>query len=218
MKIQKPCFSVVLALTLTTAMVQGVEIFNFNNLNAAAIQFNGSASSFQFNPSSGFQWSITSESGGTGDATGLQGFFSGGPWVYGAITSVSGIQYATVTTTSGTLTINDGAGYLATANVDWLQVLTSGGAGYLNVSAAVNLSDLSYSGANTDLLSFFSAPAGILDLSFTFNPVKQLSDLTSGSGPYTTSYSGSLTAVPEPGTLGICALGFVLLGRRIFKR
>jgi len=218
MKIQNACLSVLLALTLPTAVVRGAEIFNFSDANGASIQFNGSASSFQFVPNTGFQWSITSESGGTGAANGLQGFFSGGPWSYGAITSISGLYTANVSPTSATLTINDGAGHLATANVAWDQVATYGSAGYLNMSAVVNLSGMSYSGANVDLLNFFSSSAGILTLSFQFNPAMTLSQLTAGSGPYITSFSGSLTSVPEPGVLGICALGFAFLGRRIFKR
>ena len=217
MKTQKAYISALLTLTLTTAMVHGAEIFNFSDMVGGTIQFNGTASSFEFNPNTN-QWSIISESGGTGSATGLEGTFTGGPWSYGAITSSSGVQTATVNPGPATLTINDGAGYLATANVAWVNVTTYQGAGFLNVGAIVNLSNLAYSGANVDLMSFFSAPAGVLTLSFQYNPAMTLSQLTAGSGPYLTSFSGSLTPVPEPGVLAICGLGFALLGRRILRK
>jgi hypothetical protein len=202
-------------------MVLGTEVFSYSDVVGASIQFNGSASTFQFdnNPSSGDQWSITGESGGTGSAMSLQGSFSGGPWTVGAITTISGVETANVNASpSAMLTINDGAGHLATADVVWGQIYTYLGAGGLNANLAVNLSNLSYSGANVDLVNFFSSPAGELNLTFQFNPAMTLNQLTAGSGPYTTSFSGSLTPVPEPGVLAVFGLGFVLLGRRLLKR
>ncbi|MGA9777142.1 MAG: PEP-CTERM sorting domain-containing protein [Verrucomicrobiia bacterium] len=215
------CLSGALALTLTTAVVHGAEVFSYSDAVGASIQFNGSASTFQFdnNPSNGDQWSITGESGGTGSALNLQGAFSGGPWTIGAITSSSGVETANINTSpSAMLTINDGAGYLATASVVWGQIYTYAGAGGLNADLTVNLSNLAYSGANVDLLNFFSASAGELNLTFQFDPAMTLSQLTAGSGPYTTSFSGSLTPVPEPGIMAIFGFGSLLFGRRLFKK
>jgi len=212
MKTQKMSLSIVLALTLATATSYATVIFNFSDVAGSSIQFNGAASSFQFdnNVSNGHQWWITSESGGINSALALQGSFGGGPWSYGPITVNGADEYAAVTQPA-VLTINDGAGHLATANVAWVEVTTSQGIGGLNANLIVNLSNLAYAGANVDLLNFFSAPAGELSVSFQYNPAMSLTQLTTGTGPYLTSYSGSLTTVPEPGTMLLASLGGGLL-------
>lgn len=210
---RKICLFVILAMALPVAMIRG-QVFSYSVLPGASIQFNGSDSTFQFNSDSttGQQWSITGESGGTGIATNLLGSFSGGPWTIGAISTVSGVETANINTSpSAALAIADGAGHQATADVVWGQIYTYGGAGGFNAGLTVNLSNLSYSGANADLVSFFSAPAGELNLTFQFNPAMTLTQLTSGSGPYTTSFSGTLVAVPEPGILAFCVLGLAFL-------
>jgi hypothetical protein len=214
---KKTILSTMAAFALSAALSRGTEFFNFSVVPGANIQFNGTASSFQFNnnPTNGNQWSITGEGGGSG-ALGLQGSFTGGPWTYGGITVNGTTQSATVNPVSALLTINDGAGHLATAHVLWVTVATAQSAGFVNASAVVNLSGLSYGGANTDLQNFFSAPAGSLDLSFQFNPGKTLTDLTTGAGPYDNSFSGSMAPVPEPSSLLILGAGFMLLGGRAF--
>jgi PEP-CTERM motif len=218
MRTQKIALSTVLALALSAAMTQA-QIFSFSALSGATMQFNGSASSFQFNNApSGNQFSITLPS--TSTAFGLQGSFTGGPWSYGTVMNDGGgLLTASVNPLQAvTLSINDGAGHLATANVTWGVLDTFGTAGGENAGLAVNLSDLSYTGLNHDLQTFFASPAGTLDLSFQFTGMT-LNDLTSGSGPYTTSFSGSLAPTPEPGSLLVAGLGVVvLLGRRVFKR
>lgn len=219
MKILKICISTLIALVFSTAMTQAVQFLSFSTVAGATMQFNGNASSFQFdNNGSGNQWWITGEGGGSG-ALALQGSFSGGPWTYGGIT-INGLdQSATVDPSSTVLTINDGSGHLATANVVWGVLSTDQGVGGINANLSVNLSELSYLGANSDLLSVFSATTGILDLSFQFNPAMTLSQLSAGSGPYATSFSGTLAPTPEPASLLVFGVGGIaLLGRRILRR
>jgi hypothetical protein len=218
MRIQKIALSTVLAVIVSTTITQA-QVFSFSALSGANIQFNGTASTFQFNNApSGNQFSITLPT--TSSAFGLQGSFTGGPWSYDAVVD-NGFTYLTANVPSQTavLNINDGAGHTATADVQWVQLDTFGSDGGINANAVVDLSNLSYLGSNPDLVSFFSSAAGVLSLSFQFDPGMTLSDLTSGSGPYTTSFSGTLTPTPEPGSLLVAGLGCaLLLGRRVFKR
>lgn len=200
-------------LALSAMTAQAAFSLNFASMAGSTIQFNGAASAFQVNNNiAGNQWWITS--GGTGAALGKPGWFGGGPWSYGPIT-VSGVdQWATVTTPGGNFTINDGAGFLATGNVTWVKVSTHEKVGGVNANLAVNISGMVYNGLNPDLQTLVAASKGEVILTFQFNPGKTLTDLTTGVGPYTTSYSGSFTPVPEPSTIlgGLGALGLLLFG------
>ena len=220
MDFKRAVFSAATALTLSVAMARGGEVLDFSALVGAGIQFNGTASSFQFNNNTGGnQWQITLENGGTGSALGLVGRFDGGPWSYGLITPSGPVEIANVNVVpASTLVITDGAGKLATAHVDWGQVSTYLSSGGLNANLTVNLSGLSYSGSNPDLLTFFSGPAGEANVSFQFIPGQDLNGLTGGTGPYTTSFSGSLSAVPEPTSILLLGLGIVLFGFRSFLK
>lgn len=205
-------------------MAPAVQVYSYAVLGGASIQFNGSSSSFQFlnDPVTGNQWSITGETGGSG-ALNLNGWFSGGPWTYGTVSSIDGVESATVSAPPGnplaTLSIYDNNGHYATANVIWVDISDYLDIGGMNGGLAINLTGLSYTGSNPDLLSFFSAPSGMLNLSFQFIPAMTLQQLTLGTGPYNTSFSGSLTPSPEPTSLLIFAGGFTLIGcRAFFKR
>ena len=162
------------------------------------------------------QWWTTS-----GTPSGLFGRFNGGPWSYGAIT-VSGVdQSANVTTPTGTFAIDDGIGQLATGNINWVQVTTHSYVGGVNAAATVNISGMTYTGLNSDLLALVAGGNGSVTLSFTFNPGKTLMQLTTGTGQYITSYSGSLSAVPEPPTMIAGALLLLPFGAstlRILRR
>lgn len=93
---------------------------NFGPNDGGNLQFNGSQNSFNFNAgNNGYQWNITSETGGAGagsDAVGLNGSVLNGPFLYGPITTTgsgfSQVQSATVLGPLGNLVINDGSGNL----------------------------------------------------------------------------------------------------------
>jgi len=206
-----------LAMSAVTSQAQ--LSLNFASTPGSTIQFNGTGSSFQFNASTmlgyaGSQWQIGSETGGTGSAVGLFGVVNNSPFAYGPISqSVIGaftIQDATVTGQLGALRIADGFGNFLTGNVNWVQVETINYAGGINASLNINVTSLAYSGINPDLLTVAANGPGAMDLTFQFSPGKMLSQLTSGTGVYTTSYSGSLsvpTSVPEPTSVTFFLLG-----------
>jgi hypothetical protein len=203
----------------------------------STIQFNGTNSMFQFDPATtpytipnppfgpivvnyyvGSQWTITSEAGGTGSAINLLGVVTNGPFSYGPITTnIVGShidETANVLGPLGGLRINDNASNLLTGNVDWIQVATHDFGGVVNAGLTVNVTGLAYSGSNPDLLALVAGNPASMDLTFQFAPGMTLGQLTSGSGPYQTSYSGSIT-VPEPTSVGCFLLG---LGTLIFTR
>jgi len=205
MKNWRKLTAVVTGLTLSAATSQAAISLDFGNANTEGIQFNGSASSFQFDPLTGSvgtpQFQVTSEQGGSA-AVGLYGWINNGPWAIGAITVNGSLQTASVTGT-GALAVSDASGKLLTGNVNWVTIQTANYAGAINASLVVNVSNLAYAGANADLLTFVHQ-AGSLDLTFQFSPGMTLTQLTSGAGPYTSSFSGSLSgvsAVPEPTTM-----------------
>jgi hypothetical protein len=195
---------------------------NFSSTVGSTIQFNGTNSTFQFNPSTsplfggiffGSQWQIGSESGGTSSAMQLLGSFNNGPFHYGTITTnISGAnidESAVVTGPLAALLVTDGSGSLS-GNLDWVQIMTHDNAGTINATLAVNVTGLVYTGTNPDLAALAANGPGALDLTFQFSPGMTLGDLTTGAGPYQTSYSGSLS-VPEPTSLGCFLLGAGML-------
>jgi hypothetical protein len=217
---------------LTTAFTVGAQGLNFSSTVGSTIQFNGNSSSFQFNSSTspvfggifnGSQWLVSSQTGGTGAATGLLGLFNNGPFSYGSITTIvsgAGVdESAPVTGPTGALVINDGSGFNLTGNINWGELSTHNYLGGINATLAVNITGLSYAGTNPDLIAFAGGNSAAMDLTFQFAPGMSLADLTSGTGSYLTSYSGSLTTtVPEPTTIGCLVLGLgILTFSRRFK-
>src|ERR1700690_4290029 len=98
--ISKVFFVAITGLAIFAVTSQAQLSLNFASTPGSTIQFNGSADSFQFNASTlvlpppigsyyvGTQWSIGSETGGTGSAVGLFGAVNNGPFSYGNIVTV----------------------------------------------------------------------------------------------------------------------------------
>jgi hypothetical protein len=202
MKFAKLFLVAVAGSALSMATSHATLVLNFSSTLGSSIQFNGSNSSFQFDSSTlngpfyGSQWVIGGESGGTGSATGLLGVFINGPFGYGSIVTSGAEQSATVTPSLAAIVIQDGFGNNLTGNINWGQIETFNYAGGINAGLTINLTDLTYTGTNPDLLALAAGGSGALDLTFQFSPGETLSDLSSGSGSHQTTYSGSLT-VPE---------------------
>ncbi len=215
-----PIMALALLLTCLNASAASL-ILNFGPTDGSSIQFNGTQNTFQFNNGyNGYQWDITSETGGS-SAVGLNGSVLNGPFHYGPITisgsGITQIQSATVLGPLGTLDINSGPLVDLTGTVNWINIATYFGVGGLNAYVNVNLSNVSYSGSNADLQTLQANQPGILDVSFQFAPGETLTQLSTGTGPYSTSFSGSVTtAVPEPTTLAMAGLGGLTL--LLFRR
>jgi hypothetical protein len=205
----------IFGMALLTASSEAQLTLNFASNIGASVQFNGAASSFNFNSgNNGFQWNVTDEVGGS-SAVGLNASVNNGPFLYGPITIANSggfqVQYATVLGPLGNLVMSDGVGNL-TGTVNWIDVATYGlGSGILNAALNVNVSNIQYSGSNPDLLYLVAHQPGSMDVSFQFPTSRTLTELSTGTGPYLTSYSGSLSVVPEPSTLALAGLGGLVL-------
>ena len=198
---------VALALSTSAGYTQGLTL-DFASSPGDSVIFGGSNNTFQFSSTNGFQWVITGESGGS-SAVGLFGSINNGPFHYGPITSSFGgvVQQASVLGPLGNLVINDGTGNL-TGTVNWIDISTLFTAvGVFNAAVQLNVTGITYSGTNPDLQTLMANQPASLGLSFNFSPGMSLTDLSTGSGPYDTSYSGSISVVPEPASLTLSILG-----------
>jgi hypothetical protein len=226
MKIGTPIIAAFAGLAICSGIADAQLSLNYSSTPGSTIGFNGSAHSFQFNPSTltayndlflGTQWYIGSETGGTGSAVGLFGGVDNSPFSYGPIT-VSGLeQSATVSGPLGGLFITDVSDVDLTGTVDWATISTYGSAGAINAALQVNITDLQYTGSNPDLQALASSGNGSMILTFQFSPGKTLSQLSAGSNSFLTSYSGSIS-VPEPSTVALAGLGLIaLVSVRFFR-
>jgi hypothetical protein len=233
MKLIKSFIAAMLGLALSAVTSHAQLSLDFSSSPQSTIQFNGTNSTFQFNASTslgfggyffGSQWFIGNETGGTGSALNLLGVVTNGPFSYGPITTNLAVETANVLGPLGALNISDGVGNSLTGTVTWIQLETSAFAGGINPSLTVNVTNLTYAGLNPDLLALVAGSPGSMDLTFQFSPGRTLGDLTSGSGPYQTSYSGSISVseilpVPEPASVGLflAGLGVLVCSRRFIR-
>ena len=207
-----------IALLLSLSFQARAITLNFQGLDGTVINF-ATNSTFGFTSTNGYQFSISSVIGGVADAVGLKGYVSpGGPFTIGLIQILGSTQTAPVTG-SGTLRITDALATDLTGSIQWDSITTIGASGSIQLTGVLNLTGITYGGANSDLGALAAAGAGTDDITMQFLG-QTLTQLVSNGGQ--TSYSGTIYAVPEPGTwmlvaMGTC-LGVFLRGRRQIRR
>lgn len=177
---------------LLSPQIQAVQ-FDISSIPGSTINFdgNGTLANVTFSVGSNFQ--IDNVIGGAGTAAGYQGTFSG-TWTLGPVTTVTVVplQETAPVTGVGALSISDGTDTL-TANIAWVQatslktIISIGTLGFTG-----NVTSLSYSGSDPDLLAFATGldQTGLLAYSFP-PPGVSLAQLVS-VGRRDTSFSGSL--------------------------
>jgi len=202
-----------LAFICSQAALANPITFDFSQVGNAIIVFDGSGG-FHFQDSSTTSAGYGFQIGGTSMA-GLLGQITGN-YSIGAIVNNGGTESATVTG-SGLFKIYDGAQWF-TADVQWVNISTTGTGSTLNSIATVNLMNFSYSGTNADLLQLKGDGSGIVTVTFQFVPGRTLTALKQEGG--STSYSGTVVSVPvpEPGTVVLLLLGLGCLAIRPRQR
>jgi hypothetical protein len=192
----------------------------------ASVEFKGTGSgaTFVFNNNlSGNGFDITSSSG-VGDSVGLQGTISGlFSYTTASITTLGPVQMAPISTSGGLLAIADGSGHSLTGTITGVDLDTLGTAGAVNVSGAINLTNVLYTGTNADLTELKNeadSGGGVVALTFQFVPSESLTQLAANLADHSTSYSGTvMTAVPEPSSLVLGCMGTLgLVGYGLRRR
>lgn len=229
-------FALAAALGLCLGSSARAEI-DFSGLGNSLIQFTGTGSGSTAGTDITFKPNTSGTVTPTGydfivNNTGLQNLVGiiSGTYHYNAsdinVVSVGPPRVETVTVNdSGAgphqLTINDNGGSGSNLTADVLGFYlssTTGASGSLNTNATVNLDNFSYSGSNPVLQQLAASPGGIVTVTFQFTTPKPLSSFTgTGHSGTSTSYSGSISAVPEPSTMalaGLGALGLISYGLR----
>lgn len=205
-RIGKACAAIVLAAAaaLASAPTAQAVTIGYSSVPGGAINFSGG--SFSFSPA------VDSLQIDTGSASGLFGEITGN-YTIGAVTITGPVQTAPVTG-SGTFVIHDGLNDF-TADLTWGNIGTLFIFGALNTQASLNLTNITYAGANADLLALANADPAAATLSFTFIPAKTVTELKSGN--HSTTFSGTLASVPDGGST-LALLGLGLIGTGVLRK
>jgi hypothetical protein len=172
------------------------------------------------------QANVDTSTSGVGDAFGLFGSI-GGSYSYttASITNpFPGVQFAPLSTSGGSLTITDASNLLLTGTIAGIDIATVGTGGALNLDGVINLTAVSYSGTNADLVQLRNEAltgGGTVTISFQFASVTNLSQLAALGADSSTSYSGTITtaSVPEPSTFALGGIGAIaVMGIHLRKR
>jgi hypothetical protein len=207
----RPIVACLAACVLWAAAGAHASTLNFDSLPNASVVFYGDTDTFTFLPEgSGYDFQISSAANAAdADTVGLvgniEGTFSIGP----ISTPFPNVQTASVGGT-GLFSIRDEDGVSLQSSITWKDVMTVGAGGLLNVSGLMNVTGVTYTGTNADLMHLVTAENGAAVVTFQFVPPKSLTQLTTDGKTYATSYSGSV--VPEPATLFLLGSGLTGLG------
>jgi len=219
----------VVVMVLGLFAVRGADAIsvNFNSLTNATVEFVGTGDTFRdgrlrwwgYGRHSGLRDHEYHRGGGFASLVGLLGNVTG-TFAIGRITTVGPVQTADVSG-AGIVSIHDGAASL-TADLHWLDITLIAATGAVNSSDTVNLPNFVYAGSNVDLIALAGSPAGIVTASFQLIPRQSLTALTTNGATNSTSYSGSLSPVPEPTAMFLGGTGLVWLAyaarRHLFRR
>ncbi|MCU0869727.1 MAG: PEP-CTERM sorting domain-containing protein [Burkholderiales bacterium] len=135
-----------------------------------------------------------------------------GLWTIGAVTSPGGgVQVAPVLGT-GVFSLDDGAGGTFSGMLTWDEVSTFGTSVSLNFQGLANLTGITYDGALASLNAIESVGEATVTVSAQFARARTLTNLTANNSTFSTSYSYSVAAVPEPSTWAMLGVGLVALG------
>jgi hypothetical protein len=171
----------------------------------------GSSATMTFPNNTASDSFVITTSNGVGDSLGKFGDI-GGTYTVGSVTTVvPGYETAPVTGT-GTLTIHDGSGHDLTGTLTWDTIASIVTAGSVNLTGTVNLTSITYSGTNKDLLQLTNPNKAVTVLSFQFptsGGATDLKSLEADSAVNDSSYSGTISN-PEPSS--IILFGFGLAG------
>jgi hypothetical protein len=190
---------------------------DFSSLGTSLVSFQGTGSTLTFTPdaTTGLDFQIANSS--IAGLDGLDGAITG-TFTIGAIsTGPGGIETAPVTGV-GQFSIYDGSSADLTAHIWWNSAFTFGTLGSLNPNAAPNLSQLSYTGSNAALQALAGETAGTSSVTFQFLPPESLAQLTTAGTTNSSTYSGSLVAIPEPSAWAAVAGGAILVGAMSRRR
>ena len=141
----------------------------------------------------------------TADLIGIKGNING-TFTVGSVTTAGLLQTASLTGT-GTFSLTDPDGDVLSATLAWNDIYTYGSTGGLNPEGTANLTSWTYSGSYPSFLDITNGQAQSSDLTFQFNPGKNLSQLMATGADTKTTYSGSFSMTPEPATLSLLVLG-----------
>jgi hypothetical protein len=208
---KKPFIAAVLCGSLCASVFTqaSAATFDYSNNLGKSIDLNptdncdggGSIGCFSFSSGNSFQITSGSASGLEG---GVNGLFGVGP-----ISTSGPLETASVSGT-GILRVFDGS-FTLTADLHWVDIATFGVAGSLNTVGTANLSNVSYTGSNIDLLALAGAGSGTQTATFQFTNPTSLTDLFETRSTITsTSFSGSISTVPIPAAAWL--FGSALLG------